>query len=547
MKKSNSINFNIHVQNITMICSVCLEMACLGLPHKKNDNDQFDRMEQMIVQLYVDMKKLLENTEILKKKADAILRQQFELAEYTVPRLFIVLPDDTPYYNLAQWFHLNYRLYFLCECENDEGPHFAFHEGYKIKRPREFLRKYGPYLCKMLTVVRCMISAASVIAPQLEHVASGIPNSVIYKDPIFWKNLKTRIERLDEILIKAGKDSNIPIEENIQYVEGANLRGIESFLNKTDEYRTYGNLFRSNTDDGHVRWLCIRHCKSHYSESKMNDLCKEFQDLGGVIEGGAAIIPGKVSKMFSKLHNVLRQGLAIHSIVLKDLSVKEKDFDLLLGFVSRSSVIHNLEIENITVLYSEFSMTNRYIISKLNDTLKDNSKLNIQFSFTKSLSKFAKTLIDVITETNSNLVFRIRSQEDKPWLELAGTKEAGFILSISDSDTKNVGIYEKAIQNIFELVPNITKIILHNEIISKNIWARFRQFLKENSQTLQELTFNCHLTLEQTEELSFNLMNNRTLKILHMFNAWKSENELEGLTQIFRMLQINNDILLNLL
>src|SRR5262249_7065026 len=143
----------------------------------------------------------------------------------------------------AHWFRLNYRLYFLCECENDDERHFAFHEGYEIKQPREFFSKYGPYLRNMLTFMKCVISADSLIVPQLSHVASRIFNSDIHQDRIFWNNLSTRIEQLDEILTEAGHP-NISTERKFQDIEGVELREIESFLKKTDDHRTFGNLYR---------------------------------------------------------------------------------------------------------------------------------------------------------------------------------------------------------------------------------------------------------------------------------------------------------------
>jgi hypothetical protein len=148
-----------------------------------------DNMRQQVSQIHHYSTRILENTEILMKKTDRILRQTFELAEFTVPRLFIVLPEYMSHYNPANWFHLNYRLYFLCECENGKRPHLAFHEGYKIKQPGEFLRKYGTYLHGMLTVLKCAISVGSLIVPQLSPIASGIPTSIIPKDSYSWNNL----------------------------------------------------------------------------------------------------------------------------------------------------------------------------------------------------------------------------------------------------------------------------------------------------------------------------------------------------------------------
>ncbi|CAF3606273.1 unnamed protein product, partial [Adineta steineri] len=88
---------------------------------------------------------ILKNTEIFNTKIDAIQRQIFEQAEYPIPHLFIVLPEETSF-NPSTWFRHTYRLHFLCDCENENERHFALHDGYKISKPHEFFRKYGPYL-----------------------------------------------------------------------------------------------------------------------------------------------------------------------------------------------------------------------------------------------------------------------------------------------------------------------------------------------------------------------------------------------------------------
>ena len=120
---------------------------------------------------------------------NTLSHQMYKLAEFTVPNVFIVLPEYTPCYNPADWCQLNYRLYFLCECEDDDDErHLAFHEGYQIKQPREFFRRFGPYLCKILKVVKHAISIGSFIIPQLSSIASRIPTSVIPEDQYSWDN-----------------------------------------------------------------------------------------------------------------------------------------------------------------------------------------------------------------------------------------------------------------------------------------------------------------------------------------------------------------------
>ncbi len=136
----------------------------------------------------------------------------------------------------------------------------------------------------------------------------------------------------------------------------------------------------------------------------------------------------------------------------------------------------------------------------------------------------------------------MRSQEHTPSLKLIGTKETGFTLSINNCDNKNDISYHTTFKNIFSIVPNITKIFLHNGIISESIRTCFYQFLRRN-QTLQEFTVDCRLILEQTENLSVSLNDNRTLKTLHMFNIWEINDELDGCENIFKMLRINRTLM----
>jgi hypothetical protein len=187
-------------------------------------------------------------------------------------------------------------------------------------------------------------------------------------------------------------------------------------------------------------------------------------------------------------------------------------------------------------------MKKRLIISELDETLRNNDKLQIQYSFTKPLSEFASETIHAITKTNSRLIFQLRSREDTPSLELTGAKETGFTLTINNSDEKYDINYHKAIKNIFTLIPNITKIVLHNGIISDTIWSYFLKFLTTNV-SLQELIVDCQLTLEQTKELSsLSLSFDRTLKTLQISNVWKQNDELSGFERIFQALQVNTGL-----
>ncbi|CAF1417468.1 unnamed protein product [Rotaria sp. Silwood1] len=58
-------------------------------------------------------KEILDNTETLIQKVNSILRQAFELAEYNVPCLFIILPDEQKKFNPMNLFRDSYRLFLM--------------------------------------------------------------------------------------------------------------------------------------------------------------------------------------------------------------------------------------------------------------------------------------------------------------------------------------------------------------------------------------------------------------------------------------------------
>ncbi|CAF1035256.1 unnamed protein product [Didymodactylos carnosus] len=94
--------------------------------------------------------KILDKTDLLVNTSGQILavicRQMYELVEFTVPRFFIIMPEEMSIRNPTQVFFNNYRLFFICECDNKSDMHLAYHDGYPINRPREFFLRYGSYI-----------------------------------------------------------------------------------------------------------------------------------------------------------------------------------------------------------------------------------------------------------------------------------------------------------------------------------------------------------------------------------------------------------------
>jgi hypothetical protein len=68
---------------------------------------------------------------------------------------------------------------------------------------------------------------------------------------------------------------------NNEALEGADLRQLESFLKNKDVNRVLGNLYRTVTTEGHIKWVCIDHYRENYHEKA----AKAFRDTVDVMGG----------------------------------------------------------------------------------------------------------------------------------------------------------------------------------------------------------------------------------------------------------------------
>ncbi|KAF9305220.1 hypothetical protein BGZ74_010999 [Mortierella antarctica] len=257
-----------------------------------------------LVQLQADSKARDEETQrmirqvndhlvIVRQKVDAILVQNYELHEYPIPRLFVVLPvteaggpESSFSSSLPDWvprFTEKFRLFFLCECgehskadsgehgeQIDNTTHLALHEGYELSRLTVFFERYGPYLLGMLQILKVCLLAAATVMPPVRTVCSKAENTV--------RAVEYSIQFLEAKLNMTGRDaksttSTAAIDgggfKNLQALEGADLRKLDTFLKNKDNDKILGNLYRITTKEGHVKWVCLNHYRSSYREAAM--------------------------------------------------------------------------------------------------------------------------------------------------------------------------------------------------------------------------------------------------------------------------------------
>ncbi|CAO3568757.1 unnamed protein product [Mortierella alpina] len=229
--------------------------------------EKLNHMQKQLLENQEEMKLLqqraLDQLSVLQSRVQAALTQTYELHEYPIPRLFIVLPQYPAGWNILEPFTDKYRLYFLCECgehtkaagSNSKIPHeihLAKHEGYEITRPTEFFQQYGPYVLTMLKMLKFTVSVASVAVPAVAHLINADALDHAAKG---LQHLKDCIEPgMDQMISKIEKDSvdeGDLVEsftdrmENKEALEGADLRKLETFLKDKDGNKVLGNLYRT--------------------------------------------------------------------------------------------------------------------------------------------------------------------------------------------------------------------------------------------------------------------------------------------------------------
>lgn len=298
-------------------------------------------------------------------KASAILNQTYELHEFPIPRLFIVLPKGniiTAREKIGTVFVNRFRLYFLCECGEhtqrvDGSPsalshhiHLARHEGYDLDRPNEFFRKYGSYVLTLLQVLKYGVTAAGMVAKGLDslNVVGGldyIVDGLNMAKKEFIPKVDSAIDYLKD-LTKAqeqrsrdfGNADSTTAQVNstsigkLEGLEGADLRNLASFLEGSDVGMVLGNLYRTVTPKGHVKWVCLDHYRESYGSSAVETFNKAVQENGGKYDQHI----GRVTMHFAsftlakQFYDTMPSTKFVHELELKlDWNV---GFDELQGF-----------------------------------------------------------------------------------------------------------------------------------------------------------------------------------------------------------------------
>ncbi|KAF9276696.1 hypothetical protein BGZ88_001575 [Linnemannia elongata] len=337
----------------------------------------------------------LDRLALIHSKATAILTQTYELHEFPIPRLFIILPkeDITKREKISTLFVQRFRLYFLCECGEHtrpvDGPpsslshdiHLARHEGYDLDRPNEFFRKYGSYVLALLQMIKYGVAAAGMVVPPLNNlkVADGL-EYVEEGLKAIEKGLAPRVDSAIEYLqgLTASQDgvskdlgdasstSTLvdPVSiSRLEGLEGADLRHLGSFLKARDESKVLGNLYRTVTPKGHVKWVCLDHYRESYGAAALQEFKETVELNGGTYDQRTGRVTMRLASpiLARQFYTMLLSTRLVHELELTlDWNTAFEDLRTLKGVVQQSNVFHlSLDLRGKTGPTSDFVYRNR--------------------------------------------------------------------------------------------------------------------------------------------------------------------------------------------
>ncbi|KAG0218864.1 hypothetical protein B0O80DRAFT_259384 [Mortierella sp. GBAus27b] len=287
----------------------------------------------------------------LPNRVKALMTQTFELHEYPIPRLFVILPQNTTVNILSDKF----RLHFLCECGehtkliNPGIPHqvhLTEHEGYEIKRPTRFFQRYGKYVLTLLKMLKFGLNAAGVIVPAISPFVHSDPLNkaagtlkALSTPGVIPKGIDQAIKRLEKDT--GAFDGNSDPMRNGEALEGTDLRKLESFLKNKDGNNVLGNLYRTVTPEGHVKWVCIKHYRGNDQEDPAKDFREKVVSLGGTFDEnvGRAKVHLRSKQDAEQLYQALDKAKLVYELeVALDWKTASSDFKQLRDTLKKSNV-----------------------------------------------------------------------------------------------------------------------------------------------------------------------------------------------------------------
>ena len=231
---------------------VNVPLMLLGLAPSANTElrQSIERLARTMTEQNQDLADRLTDLSCDMQRAFLKVQQQIQLGlETRCPSVFAVAPIPVKLSTVKGTLH-ELRLY----CEEPGAWHpLPEDEGrYPIKESPEWLRRYGPYLRRLVTVLK---HVAPLVNPVLGMAASAV--SVRTKSDV--DTMKAIVDQLPTAAFEERRGIGEGADPAAHATTEGDFRALEAMLTELDPQRRWGGLSRIDTPEGLALYLCRDH------------------------------------------------------------------------------------------------------------------------------------------------------------------------------------------------------------------------------------------------------------------------------------------------
>ncbi|KAK3825615.1 MAG: hypothetical protein J3Q66DRAFT_107434 [Benniella sp.] len=342
--------------------------------------DTQKQFEQSQKEMLDKQQQALDRLVVIQNRVQAVINQTFELHEYPIPRLFIVLPkasrrNDMPSRSLTKQF----RLFFLCECgvhTMKEGSktlhqiHLAKHEGYDVDRPAKFFEKYGSYVLTMMDMIKFGFTTGGATVEPLAMFHGPEAIEILQKSlGVSEHDIEGLVDEtiafIEDQKSTVNGESSLPAKQleldRANDLEGIDLRQLESYLGVRNQGHVLGNLYRTVTREGHVKWVCQEHYRENHRESTRQHLAEVVEANGGqfIEEVGRIEMTIKSNLAAKQFYEALLKAHGIHELhILLDWDATMDDLKKFAAAITKANIVH-LTVNGRALRHPPLDVVNR--------------------------------------------------------------------------------------------------------------------------------------------------------------------------------------------
>ncbi|KAF9437528.1 hypothetical protein BGZ76_000402 [Entomortierella beljakovae] len=231
----------------------------------------------------------------IQDKVQEILVQNYDVYDYPIPRLFIILPSDRLKWDSVNIFENKFRLFFLCECgEHTRGNqgnkishhiHLPEHTGYDIENPAEFFKYFGNHVMTLLNMLKYGVAVDGYTTQALIPTNPRLSSEGLHLEQPedFINSLERGVERALEFLecmsIKGQLTppppkarTSVQLKPTTGRMDISEMKRLGAYLVIEDSKQVLGDLHRVVTPNGYAKWICGDHYREMHSSQAMKEL-----------------------------------------------------------------------------------------------------------------------------------------------------------------------------------------------------------------------------------------------------------------------------------